>query len=341
MIERQASAFKIEFYERAKREQIREDLISYLGEYRFEVPEFSYELGIKEGKLTDPTTGEFMTEKAKKAIVDRNKDGLNTTREFAELSGLHSLESQLKENGLVVWFSPPGPKEEGYGDYGFGYVGRVEGDRLKMSAIRLESPNFQDFNRAAQALVNKKFDTAEEFLASPMVIDIDKEEVKQFIHGNFNIKNEQHGKIFKKSLISMENVLNDAIDILQSGTEEQKHTVMHVIENLSLEVKQNYERQLSNGENIDFIPQNLHQLLKSTRYVIPPPRVQGSCGSTSSPQSNDIFRNLNYKKQDGKIRKYEFNEPGPCRLCGRDVNCGPCKICEPCNNKIDANELAA
>lgn len=341
MIERrEAQAFKVEFYERAKREQIREDLVSYLGEYRFEVPEFTYEMNIRGGKLTDPTSGELMTSKAKKAIEDRRKDRLNISRETAELSGLLSLESQLKENpkGTVVWFSPPGEKNEGYGDYGFGYTGKVEDDKLKMTAIRLESPQILDFNRASLALFSKEFEKAEDFLSSPMVLDIEEGMVKDFIQGNFNIK--ENTGVFDKSLKSMRNVISDCVDIIQYGSQEQKHMAMHVIENISLEIKALYENEGRVNENIDYIPLSLTLAMKSRIYTLPPPRVQGSCGATSVPQTNEIFKSLNYKKIDKKQRSFDFDEPGPCRLCGSDAPCGPCKICMSCNDKLDASEMS-
>lgn len=340
MVERVAQAFKVEFYERAKRQQVRDDLVSYLGEYRFEIPQFNYELGVKEGKLTDPETGDFMTDKARKAIKDRASDGLKTSREFAELKGLGVLESQLSKKGTIIWFSPQGAKEDGYGDYGFAYVGNLEEDKLKMTAIRLESPTLSDFNRATSSLFNKEFETAEEFLSSPQIIDIDQEEVKQFIKGNFYIKDERWGRVFDKSMRSMRNVIDDCVDLIMYGTEEQKHTALHVVENLSIELKAKYSSQLK-SENIDYIPLSLSSAMKTRRYTAPPPKVLGSCGATSQPESNDIFKSLNYKKGERKVRKFEFNEPGPCRMCGRDVYCGPCKICEGCNDRIDANEIAA
>lgn len=341
MIEqREAQAFKVEFYERGKREQIREDLVSYLGEYRFEVPEFTYEMNLKAGRLTDPTTGELMTSKAKKAIEDRRKDGLNISREIAELSGLLSLESQLKENskGTVIWFSPPGEKNEGYGDYGFGYTGKVEDDKLKMTAIRLENPQITDFNRASLALFNKEFEKAEDFLSAPVVLDIEEEIVKDFIRGNFNIR--ENTGVFDKSLRSMRNVISDCVDIIQYGSQEQKHMAMHVIENISLEMKALYENGEITLENIDYIPLSLTLAMKSRKYTVPPPKVLGSCGATSAPQTNEIFKSLNYKKTDRKQRSFDFDEPGPCRLCGSDAPCGPCKICMSCNDKLDANEMS-
>ncbi len=105
MIEQQASvylrdhkisAFKHEFYEKATDGQIRDDIVSYLAEYRFEVPEYRYSFGIVEGQLVDPNSLEPMTVKAKKAIDIRKKHNLGTSREEAELEGLSILEVQIK-----------------------------------------------------------------------------------------------------------------------------------------------------------------------------------------------------------------------------------------------------
>lgn len=35
---------------------------------------------------------------------------------------------------------------------------------------------------------------------------------------------------------------------------------------------------------------------------------------------------------------YSFDQPGPCRTCGRDVLCGPCKMCESCDKRARAGE---
>ena len=57
MIEReQALAFRPEFYERATEGQIRDDVVSFLAEYRFEVPDFEYKMGIADSKLVDPNS---------------------------------------------------------------------------------------------------------------------------------------------------------------------------------------------------------------------------------------------------------------------------------------------
>lgn len=93
-----ALAFTPEFYEKSPRQQITDDLTSYLGEYRFNVPEFKYKIGINNGRLVDPNTGEDMEDKAQKSIEEREKNGLGITREVAEKEGLASIVVQLNQN---------------------------------------------------------------------------------------------------------------------------------------------------------------------------------------------------------------------------------------------------
>jgi hypothetical protein len=66
-------------------------------------------------------------------------------------------------------------REDGYGDYGFGYVGKLNGSVLEMTAIRLEDPQINDFNKATNALWENEYKTAEDFLETPKVINIEKE----------------------------------------------------------------------------------------------------------------------------------------------------------------------
>lgn len=345
---KKAQAFKHEFYENATERQIEEDLTSYLAEYRFEISEFEYELNIVNDKLVDPATGKLMTDLAQKAIAERKKNDQNASREKAELIGLFVLEEGLvlNPNGTATWFSPQGAKEEGYGDYGFGYVGKKEGSKLKMTAIRLEDPSIKDFNRATSAINGEEgYQKAEDFLANPRVVDISPDEVRQFIQGNFNIKSEESKKVFKKSLIGLRYAIKDYCQIILNGTDEAKDLAFHALENLSLELKRKHEAGEKAGNVIfisDYIVPDLFYAMKMKKYIVPAPFVRGSCGLSGKQESTDIFSSIKkVAKSLSKERDFEFNESGPCRLCEKDVPCGPCKICESCNDEIDANELSA
>ena len=217
-------AFNHEFYEGASEQQIKDDIVSYLGEYRFEVPEFGYTMGLREGRLTDPNSGELMTSKAKKAIDTRRSEGLGTQREEAELEGLIVLEKRIKENpkGTIVWFSPPGKEEDGYGPYGFSYRGEVKDNVVEMSAIRVENPTIEDFNRASKALWGEEYEKAEDFLRSPKVLDIDKDRVKDFIIGNFEIGGEEKKTVFNKALSRLRGAISEYAYIVKNGTSAQR-----------------------------------------------------------------------------------------------------------------------
>ncbi len=345
--DQEARAFKHEFYKTAMDRQIEDDIVSYLGEYRFEVSEFEYRLDIIKDQLVDPASGDLMVEKAKKAIEEKKKEGISAKREEAELVGLISLQDQLRDNpdGTVVWFSPPGPKELGYGEYGFSYIGKRRGEVLEMTAIRLEDPKLSDFNRATQALWGKDdFKKAEEFLSLPMVLGIDLQRAKEFIHGNFEIKDDQSKTVFAKAMRVLEPQRKEFIQVVKRGVKKEIHDAIHTMENLSLELKAIYKEELAPGNVVflqDYQAPALVFAMQMEKYTVPPPAVGGSCGITVRQESNDIFRNLNTSpKTVTKDRDFDFDQPGPCRLCERDVPCGPCKICESCNDKIDVKELS-
>jgi len=289
-----ATAFRQEFYEPPTvSQQIVDDVTSYLGEYRFEVPEFEYRLGIEKGRIVDPNTGDLMTSKAAKAIEIRRKDGLKTSREEAELEGLIKIEDQLKDNpfGSVIWFSPPGPPDEGYGQYGFGYVGKRKGNLLEMTAIRLEVPEMIDFNRATRALWEEEgYQSPEELLSSPKVLNIDAAGVREFIHGVFEIKESDGNDIFRRALEKMRGVIV-AFAGIQDREERQK--ALYVLENLAIELKARYQR---GEDNIAYMAEyrsyNLVAFMAREDYTTRPPVVAGSCGASGRVESNDIFKNI-------------------------------------------------
>jgi len=290
-------AFRHEFYEKATDGQIRDDVISYLAEYRFEVSEFEYRLGIVNTKLVDPNNQEQMTAKAKKAIDTRRKYNLETSREEAELEGLSVLETQIKENptGTVIWFSPPGPREEGYGNYGFAYTGRLEGDSLKMTAIRLEEPSNNDFNFIANAIWGETSEkTTEDFLRSPKVVDIPEDKAKEFIHGFFEINTEENKRIFAKALDKMEGAIDSFTHVFKTGTPLQRQQAINVMENLSIELKKKLGRSFQN--NVVFLADykaiNLYDAMQVQRYNSKPPFVAGSCGMSGKIESSNIFTRL-------------------------------------------------
>lgn len=321
MVEQKSLAFRHEFYEEAKKHQIRDDLVSYLGEYRFAVSEYNYRLGIANGILVDSNTGEQMSLKAKKAIGIKKRNGLNTSREEAEFEGFINLEKGLSERpfGTVVWFSPPGPSEEGYGDYGFAFVGRRNGNELEMTAIRLEKPAISDFNKAANVLWGEKgYKKAEDLLRQPMVIDISLGKIKEFIHGNFEVQDEKSKTVFAKALEKLGGIIEEASLIIKNGTLEQKQKAFHTVENLAIELKERLESILK--ENVVFMLDHgmskLSTFMDIDRYTNKPKLVTGSCGSTSSKNvlnSSNVFNKLS--SLSNLLSLTEDNEWFTCPKC--------------------------
>lgn len=295
---KEVPAFKPEFYEKASEEQIEEDVVSYLGEYRFEVSEFDYKINIRNGQLLDPKSGEEMTAKAQKAIEDRVKNGKSSNREEAELLGLQNLEQDLLTNplGTVVWFSPPGPEEEGYGEYGFAFVGKIKGESLDMTAVRLEKPTLADFNRASDSLWGINYLRTEGFLSSPQVIDISPDEAKDFIKGSFELGDPNSKEIFGQAKVRLKDRIKEWALLVHQGADRKViNEGLYALENMSLEIKDLYKKEFK--QEVIYIPEidlpsSLAEAMLISRYTAAPPVVKGSCGMSGKIESSNTLGKL-------------------------------------------------
>lgn len=58
--------------------------------------------------------------------------------------------------------------------------------------------------------------------------------------------------------------------------------------------------------------------------------------------SEAILNTLNPRyitiENSSESEKYSFDQPGPCKVCGEDVNCGPCQICKPCDDNLQREQ---
>lgn len=287
-------AFRIEYGNGIPEQVIFDDVVSYLGEYRFSLPKYSYTLKFSDGKLRDPHRNDSMEELSQRAIDRKVKEGKSFVREKAELRGFQSLNDELqcaKIGSTIIWASPPGPKEDGYGDYGFVYFGKVETNNLeekniKMTAMRVERPNAEQFNRALRMLGGKKeHATAEEFLANPNILAEDLKEgyVDAILKTVFNFKpNEEEQEKFNRIIKRMFPLIWE----LAKNSYRTKQD-LYALENCALKLKRDH----------DFFdrkaPSRLEDL--ASVYRDEPPKVAGSCGSTGSSngiKSSNIFNSL-------------------------------------------------
>ncbi len=339
-----SNAFKIEYQPAVLDKEIKEDVVSYLWEYRFCGQKYNYTLNFSNGQICDCHRSEPMGIKAKRAIEDRGKRGLSTKREEAEALGIKRLEEQLElsENGSsIIWVSPPGLKEEGYGDYGFVYFGKVKKEKeektIEMTAIRVEDPSMDGFNSFINETLdgNVGFKNAEDFLSSPVVIneEISQESIENTLTKIFLYQEKKgEGEYFSKIKIKLNPLIEQFINL--QG--EEKIKAFYALENYSIALKKEYEEAfekiiyLKRAENVD-----IKQLMLVHGHK--PPVINGSCGSTASIESNNIF-NINSSIDSLENDKYGARS-FTCPNCGM-VNIRPQNELISCCQYCGSNEVS-
>ncbi len=327
------SAFSLKIKEQGLTPQaLYRHLESYLGEYRFQLPIYSYSLHLENGVLVDPETRESMIVKAQRAIEKRKSEGKNTFREEAELNGLAFLGENLKPNDTFIWVSPPGQKDEGYGPYGFFFIGQVDqfGKKVNIQARRvdIEDDEFEkrDFSRFRQTLSEiigeeLNLQTDLDFLNEPFILTPSQGAVDpgQIISQYFGPINWQKLQEFSKKMIFLKPLIDEFIRAYYGKYRSQKYleTLLNTIENLA--IAENLD-----NEQIDLNYVSLPQLMNTFGYT--PPVVFGSCGATTNQNrqsliekltnitmtTSNIFSKLGLKENEDEYGSLEFK----CPNCG-------------------------
>jgi hypothetical protein len=319
------------------REEIRKDTLSFLAEYRLGTQKHDYEYLLIDGKLKDTDRSEEMTTKMQFALWERSLHGLPTRREEAELRGIQKLESQLKtmgEDDVAIWASPPGPKEENYGEYGFVFLGRVreeDGQRkLKMTAVRIGSPTINQFNQALSSFTGQEvvFTAAEQFLESPAVVRkmrkkiVDKVLLDSFGFEEDVLRQARDREILKE--LEESGLLDDFVEIMQYGTQREKQRALNIIQNWVIDMQKNQEEKtIFSNLRIDCI---------AHRYDHKPPEAKGSCPGSSSNA-------LNKTNSVGSLGE-EKMDCVTCPFCKKTVDAilkGGKIICPECNASAERN----
>lgn len=295
--------------------EMRKDIVSYLSEYRLRVQKYDYELlySFREGegfRVRDVHRGEAMSIKAKRTLAERQVTGLPIHREMAEDEGIENLDKQLyyaQDGDKIFWISPPGPKEEGYGNYGFVFEGRVQNEmsedglptkRLFMSAIRVENPTMSQANSAFSELTGENISHAspEGLLENPRVVSKRAVDTDAVLQKNFSfVVNQRDAWTNSQVITKMNLMIDEAISVIRSGTREERIRSFYALENYALALKERFTREndAPEKENIVYTRdygeyRYLADILYEYGYM--PPIVAGSCGATGEEvRSNDIF----------------------------------------------------
>lgn len=317
-----SDAFNLEYERDYADQELRDDVVSYLGEYRLRVPKFEYELvfgenlddQIKGILVRDSRERESMRIKAQRSIHERKMQGKSVHREESEYFALSFLDQQMskaKIGDTLLWGSPPGPKEEGYGDYGFLFYGKVRAGidpngrdekRIEMKAIRVEKPSIAHYNVFFNEFVQMPvdFSHADEYLASPFLMsqDISENVIDGALkrHFDFEIDN-QDQDVFEKVIADLNPVIDDFIVLCKTGTKFEKLEAFYALENYAISLRDKYKTELdTDGKDVfkdEYRQTDLRLSDILDEHGHRPPKVAGSCGSTESTNPPDGLESNN------------------------------------------------
>src|SRR5258706_5338427 len=281
---------------RQREQTIEDNLVRYVAEFRLGVKfdSFSYS-----EKVNSRTNERFLVANTqgpvrdifRKAISTRENLGLPTRRESVECLGFEKLEQDLlsaPDKTLFMWVSPPGTKEEGYGNYSFTFVGQVDVDPesalkdIKVIPYR-NVLSIEDhaayFNKLTDEDIVLERDT--DFLSHPVIIPFQKGAVEVPDHV-LAIIGEQE-KIDTGWNSRLREILGPLVQgylelIRQRASEETLIQALHAIENISIAFKEDIVYQLKQDTQI--IPLEIMGSVDDifdTYGKHAPPQATGSC----------------------------------------------------------------
>lgn len=343
-----SKAFNIEQLPGVTDEEFREQVVSYLCEYRLSIPEFHYDLYYTQDSkgnrgLSDRIGGELLRHKAQRSVLERGMRGDPVHREIAEEYALSRLDQDISEaspGDSVVWISPPGPKEEGYGDYGFVFYGIVdEKKHLGMRAVRIDGQTIEDANSFVSDVLGERVDKrgADEFLADPVLLTSTLHptllHTKLKEHFGF-ISNRQDQEIAEKVIKDLKGPIDEFVALRKSFSREKKIKALHSLENYALERKEYYKNRKENvSEKVVYLAgtegkPSLIGIMATHSHE--PPKVAGSCGSTSSTiNSNNPFSfSSSLSEALGQNLAGKESLEGGCKCINKSDNHYHCPGCD-------------
>lgn len=320
----------------ARSQETRNNLLRYLGEYRLAVKfdEFYYKEGCLAGERFLAGEENFpIIQKFKKAIYKKEKEGANPEREIAECAGFQKIEEAYLrgEDFLFLWISPPGSKEEGYGDYSFTFIGEVRDRRIRVIPYR-NNLSLNEHREVASIFSQRAefFKTDIDFLANPVFIQ-KKEGLKKAEDVLLRIGEKEKIDLSWRERLEQKvgGLIEMFIDALRkNASDAELNRIKWSMENFTLETKDEIITGKFNGLTKEIDNSKILDIFG--RYA--PPPVAGSCPSSSKTLS-ELHSTLN------KNRGYEFDHQGVCAICHSGPKAlGPCEICEECVIKIEEKE---
>ena len=349
-------AFNLEYKREISDKELYDEVVSYLGEYRLDAPKYQYELvyapdvtGKEDYKVRDTYQGESMQAKAHRSVSEKYRRKEYAGREIAEEKGVLRLEEQLeqaKTGDTVLWFSPPGAKEDGYGDYAFLYHGQVvkhlDGSALlAMSAIRIDKPTLAKGSEFFQTMTgqDQAQETPEDFIADPVVLPFTVPEslLDRSLAKHFGSKSSQEDQqVFEKVIAQMKPQIEEFVTKVKLSSREDRIKYLYGLENYALKLKKEFteERRVIFEPGKRYAGKDTVPSLAYLRdnYGKEPPRVGGSCGSSGKSDSLGSSAGLSFLSGATLSEAVFGNESKECGDCS-STNADNHYHCPGCNKK--------
>lgn len=310
-----SESFRLEYDPATPDKALWNDIVSYLGEYRFQVQKYNYKLFYSHAEdglhIRGEEKGKSLLEIGRKGIEDRQRRGEVTKKVVADYLGMQKMEALVAnaKDGDTIMYASPADPEEGY-TYGFFYIGHVvqgpnQDKHLDMTAIRLDK--YQDLDRYNTAIKlltgkNPNATTVNQFIAEPQIVDrmVSSVEIDFVMKGVFDFATDKHKQGQFASIIqAMTPYIQEFITMIKSGTSSAVlETAFYALENYALALQQapQQDSQITTRRTSDRVayqtpPSSLAMLAQTHGYE--PPKVRGTCGSSSKKdkfgRSADVF----------------------------------------------------
>lgn len=317
----------------AREEQTRDNMLRYLGEYRLAVKfdEFFYREGVGPTgeKFLVASVEEPVSQSFRNAIFKKEEEGKDSRREVSECLGFEKIEKAfLKgEDFLFLWISPPGRKEDDYGDYSFTFVGEVKDNKIRVIPYRNKLSIVK--HREIVSLFSEdseKLKTDIDFLANPIFIQ-KKEDLQDAEDLLLRIGEKERMDLSWRA--RLEAKVGSLVDMFIAGVknnapDSELNKIKRAIENFTIDKK----KEIVGGEFTTYVFDAGHLIKSYGSYA--PPAVGGSCGSSSSSSTlMDFQSKFNPGSDKYGERTFECPECGKTNVRPKDELI---KNCQHCNS---------
>lgn len=315
----------------AREQGTKNNILRYLGEYRLAVKfdEFSYREGVgPDGdRFLAALEEEPIIQSFRNAIYKKEKEGKSSRREVAECLGFQKIEKAFLEGEdfLFLWISPPGKKEDGYGNYSFTFVGEVKDRKIRVIPYRNKLSLNQHREIAgifSEDTENLKTDI--DFLANPVFMQ-KKGELKDAEDLLVKIgEKERMDLSWRQRLeVKIRGLVDTFIDgVRRNAPDSELDKIKRAIENYTIDNK----TEIMTGKFPSYIFDARH--LVDTYGSYAPPKVAGSCGTSSSSTTlMDFHSDLNLGNDKYGERSFECPSCGKTNIRPKDKLVEKCQHC--------------